>query len=119
MKGSKIMIATILSTLIHFFVLTLLDTVPLISKEVPQRNLYMVDLVPLPVEQPAPQQAEEPAVQQTVEEVKKEEVKKEEVKEEVKKEEPKQETVKKEEVKKTPPKDDEVVLADQDKKQEI
>ena len=59
MKGSKIMIATILSTLIHFFVLTLLDTVPLISKEVPQRNLYMVDLVPLPVEQPAPQQAEE------------------------------------------------------------
>jgi TonB family protein len=118
MKGSRIMIATILSTLIHFFVLTSLDTIPLISKEVPQRNLYMVDLVPLPVEQPAPQQAEEPAVQQTAEEVKKEEVKKEEVKEEVKKEEPKQETVKKEEVKKTPPKDDEVVLADSGKKQE-
>ena len=119
MKGStKIIVATILSTVIHFFVFTLLDTVPLISKEVPQRNLYMVDLVPLPVEQPAPQQAEEPAVQQKVEEVKEEEVKKEEVKEEVKKEEPKQETVKKEEVKKTTPKDDEVVLADQGKKQE-
>lgn len=118
MKGSKIMIATILSTVIHFFVLTLLDTVPLISEEIPQRNLYMVDLVPLPVEQPAPQEAEEPAVQQKVEEVKKKEVKKEEVQEEVKKEEPKQETVKKEEVKKTPPKDDEVVLTDQSKKQE-
>jgi colicin import membrane protein len=124
MRGStKIIVATILSTVIHFFVLTLFDTIPLISKEVPQRNLYMVDLVPLPVEQPAPQQAEKPAVQQKVEEVKKEEVKKEEVKkeevkEEVKKEEPKQETVKKEEVKKTPPKDDEVVLADTDNKQE-
>ena len=119
MRGStKIIVATILSTVIHFFVLTLFDTIPLISKEVPQRNLYMVDLVPLPVEQPAPQQAEKPAIQQKVEEVKKEEVKKEEVKEEVKKEEPKQETVKKEEVKKTPPKDDEVVLADTDNKQE-
>jgi colicin import membrane protein len=103
-KGFRIMVATILSTVIHFFILTLLDTIPLISKEIPQRNLYMVDLVPLAVEQPAPQKSEEPAVQQKVEEVKKEE--------------PKQETVKKEEVKKTPLKDDEVVLADQGKDQE-
>lgn len=124
MKGSTIMVATIVSTLIHFFILTLLDTVPLISKEIPQRNLYMVDLVPLAVEQPAPQKEEAPPVPQPVEEAKKEEVKKEEEKkeevkkEEVKKEEPKRETVKKEEVEKTPPKDDEVVLANQDKKQE-
>jgi TonB family protein len=124
MKNSKIIVATMLSTVIHFFILTLLDTIPLVSKEIPQRNLYMVDLVPPEVEQPAPQKAEEPAVQQQVEEVKKEEIKKEEVKkeevkkEEVKKEEPKQETVKKEEVKKTPPKDDEVVLTDQGKEQE-
>jgi colicin import membrane protein len=108
-KGFRIIVATILSTVIHFFILTLLDTIPLISKEIPQRNLYMVDLVPLAVEQPAPQKSEEPAVQQKEEEVKKEEVKKEEVKKEVKKEEPKQETVKQEEKKDT------VVLEDPNK----
>jgi TonB family protein len=99
--GFKIILATILSTVLHFFILTLLDTIPLISKEIPpQPNLYMVDLVPLPREQPASQKEEEPAVQQRVEEVKKEEVKKEEVKkEEVTREELKKEEVKKEEVK--------------------
>jgi hypothetical protein len=119
-KGFRIIAATVLSTVLHFFILTLLDTIPLISKEIPpQPNLYMVDLVTLAREQPAPQEEEKPAVQQQVEKVKNEEVKKEEVKkEEVKKEESKQETVKKEEVKKTPPKDDEVVLADQGNGQE-
>jgi colicin import membrane protein len=110
-KGFRIMVATILSTVIHFFILTLLDTIPLISKEIPQRNLYMVDLVPAVVEQPAPKQEEKPAVQQKVDKVKKEEVKKEEVKkEEVKKEEPKQETVKEDTTK------DAVVLEDPSKK---
>lgn len=100
-KGFRIMLATILSTVLHFFILTLLDTIPLISKEIPpQPNLYMVDLVPLVREQPAPQQEEKPAVQQRVEEVKKEEIKEEVKKEEVKKEEVTREEVKKEEVKK-------------------
>jgi colicin import membrane protein len=123
MKGFTIIMATILSTIIHFFVLVLLDTIPLLPTEVAsQPNIYMVDLVTLTTEQPALQ--EEAAVQQKVEEVKKAEVKqavvkKEEVKkEEVKKAEPQQETVKKEEVKKTPPKDDEVVLSDQGTQQE-
>lgn len=105
MMSFRIIVATILSTVIHFFIFTLLDTVPLISKEIPHKeNLYMVDLVSLPEERPAPQREEKPAVQQKVEEVKKEE--------------PKQETVKKEEVKKTTPKDDEVVLADRNKERE-
>lgn len=119
-KGSKIMVATIASTVIHFFILTIMDTIPLISKEIPQRNLYMVDLVAPVVEKPTPQKVEEVKKEEVKKEVvKKEVVKKEEVKkEEVKKEEPKQETVKKEEVKTTPPKDDEVVLADQAKEQE-
>jgi TonB family protein len=105
MRGFRIIVATILSTVIHFFIFTLLDTVPLISKEIsPQPNLYMVDLVSLAEERPAPQREEKPAVQPKVEEAKKEESKRE--------------TVKKEEVKKTPPKDDKVVLADPDKKQE-
>ena len=100
-KGFRIMLATILSTVLHFFILTLLDTIPLISKEIPpQPNLYMVDLVPLVREQPAPQQEEKPAVQQRVEEVKKEEIKEEVKKEEVKKEEVTREEIKKEEVKK-------------------
>jgi hypothetical protein len=86
MRGFTIIVATILSTVIHFFILILLDTIPLISKEIPpQPNLYMVDLVPLAMEQPAPQKKEEPAVQQKVEEAKKEEPKRETVKEEKKK----------------------------------
>jgi colicin import membrane protein len=110
MRGFSIMVATIVSTVFHFFILTLLDTMPLISKEIPQRNLYMVDLIPLPAERPAPQE-EEAAVPKQAAEVKKEEPKKEEVKkEEVKKEEPKKETVKQEEKKDT------VVLKDPDKK---
>jgi TonB family protein len=79
-------VATILSTVIHFFIFTLLDTVPLISKEIsPQPNLYMVDLVSLAEERPVPQREEKPAVQQKVEEAKKEEPKRETVKEEKKK----------------------------------
>jgi colicin import membrane protein len=115
-RGLTIIVATILSTVIHFFVLTLLDTIPLVSKEFSRRpELYMVDLVPLEPERAAPQ--EEAA------EVKKEEVKKEEAKkEEVKKEEPKQEEVtrepKKEEPKKEEKKEDKVVLADRGKEQE-
>jgi TonB family protein len=105
MRGFTIMVATIVSTVLHFFILTLLDTIPLISKEIPQRNLYMVDLIPLPAERPAPQK-EEAAVPKQATEVKKEEVKKEEVK----KEEPKKETVKHEEKKDT------VVLEDPNKK---
>jgi TonB family protein len=117
MRGFTIIVATILSTVIHFFIFTLLDTIPLISKEIsPQPDFYMVDLVPLAVERPAPPKEEEPAVQQKVEEVKKEEIKEEEVKkeevkkEEVKKEKPKQETVKQEEKKDT------VILEDPNKK---
>jgi TonB family protein len=111
MRGFRIIVATILSTVIHFFIFTLLDTVPLISKEIsPQPNLYMVDLVSLAEERPAPQREEKPAVQQKVEEVKKEEIKKEEVKkEEVRREEPKKETVKQEKKKDT------VVLEDRGK----
>ena len=112
MRGFTIMVATIVSTVIHFFILTVLDTIPLISKEIPQRNLYMVDLMPLPVERPAPPK-KKPVVPKEVAEVKEEEVKKEEVKkEEVKKEEPKKETVK-EEAKK-----DTVVLKDSRKEKE-
>ena len=113
MKGSKIMAATIASTVIHFFILTLMDTIPLISKEIPQRNLYMVDLVEPSVEKPTPQKVEEVKKEEVKKEaVKKEEVKKEEVKkEEVKKEEPKQETVKEETEKDT------VVLKDPNKKE--
>jgi colicin import membrane protein len=124
MKGFTIITATILSTVIHFFVLALLDTIPLVPKEVPPRpNIYMVDLVPLAMEQRAPQKEEEAAVQQKVEEVKKEEIKKKEVKkEEVKKEEVKEvkkkEEIKKEEVKKAAPKDDKTVLADRTKERE-
>ena len=88
MRGITIIVATILSTVFHFFILTLLDTIPLISQEIPpQPNLYMVDLMPLPAERPTPQKQEEATVQRTVE-AKKEEVKKEAVqKEEVKREE--------------------------------
>lgn len=99
------MVATIVSTVFHFFILTLLDTMPLISKEIPQRNLYMVDLISLPAERPAPQE-EEAAVPKQAAEVKKEEPKKEEIK----KEDPKKETVKEEAQKDT------VVLKDTDKK---
>ena len=105
MRGFSIMVATIVSTVFHFFILTLLDTMPLISKEIPQRNLYMVDLISLPAERPAPQE-EEAAVPKQAAEVKKEEPKKEEIK----KEDPKKETVKEEAQKDT------VVLKDTDKK---
>jgi TonB family protein len=101
---------------LHFFILTVFDTIPLISKEIPQRNLYMVDLMPLPIERPAPQE-EEATVPKQATEVKKEEVKKEEPKkEEVKKEEVKKEEPKKERVKEEAQKDT-VVLKDPGKQQ--
>lgn len=108
MKGLTIITATILSTVIHFFVLTLLDTIPLVPKEIPPLpNIYMVDLVTLEKERPAPQ--EERAVQKEAAETV---LKKEEPKA-VKKEEPKKEVVKKE-----PKKEDKVVLADRAKERE-
>jgi TonB family protein len=125
MRGFTIIVATILSTVIHFFIFTLLGTIPLISKEIsPQPDFYMVDLVPLAVERPAPQKEEEPAVQQKVEEVKREEIKQEEVKkeevtrEEVKKEEVKKEEVKEVEKKEEVKKEDKAVVADAGTEQE-
>jgi colicin import membrane protein len=117
MKGLTIITATILSTVIHFFVLALLDTIPLVPKEIPHRpNIYMVDLVTLEPERPAPQ--EEPVVQKkAAETVLKKEEHKEVKKEEQKKEEVKREP-KKEEIKKEPKKEDKVVLADRTKERE-
>jgi colicin import membrane protein len=107
-RGFTIIVATILSTVIHFFVLALLDTIPLVPKEVPARQeLYMVDLVLLEPERPAPR--EEPVVQKKAAET----VQKKEEHKEVKKEEPK-----KEEIKKEPKKEDKVVLADRTKERE-
>ena len=97
MKGLTIITATILSTVIHFFVLTLLDTIPLVPKEIPPRpNIYMVDLVPLERERTAPQKKAAETV------LKKKEQKEVEVKKEPKKE----------------PKKDKVVLADRTKEKE-
>lgn len=85
-SGFNMIVATIFSTIIHFFILILFDTIPLIPKEItPQPNLYMVDLVPLAMERPAPRKEEKAVVQQKVEEAKKEEPKKETVKKEKKK----------------------------------
>ena len=108
-SGFNVMVATILSTLIHFFVLTLFDTVPLFPKEIPPRaNIYMVELMPVEIERSAPQEEKKAAVRKETTEVKKAEVKQEEPK----KEKTKKEAVKKEE------KHDKVVLADRTKKKE-
>ena len=90
MKGSSgftIIVATICSTIIHFFVLTLLDTLPLVPKEIPARtDIFMVDLISLQVARAVPQEEREAAVQKKVEGVKKKETKKEAVAKEEKKE---------------------------------
>lgn len=47
-SGYTIILATIFSTIIHFFVLTLLDTFDMIPKRVPPHsNLFVVDLIPV------------------------------------------------------------------------
>jgi len=105
-SGFTIIVATIFSTIIHFFVLTLLDTLPLVPKKItPRMDIFMVDLIPLQVANAVPPEV---VVQKKVEEVKQPEVKKEEAK----KKETKKETVKKEEKKA------QVVLADRGKEQE-
>jgi len=115
-SGFTVVAATICSTIIHFFVFTLLDTIPLISKDItPRAELYMVELVPLAVERPAPQKVEEPAVQQKVEEPAVQQKAETVEKKEVKKEEPTQKEVKKETVKREEKKE-QVVLADNSKK---
>jgi colicin import membrane protein len=84
-SGFNMIVATIFSTIIHFFVLILFDTIPLIPKEItPQADIYMVELMPVEIERSAPRKEEETAVQQKVEEAKKEEPKKETVKQEKK-----------------------------------
>lgn len=102
-SGFTIIVATIFSTIIHFFVLTLLDTLPLLPKEItPRMDIFMVDLISLQVANAVPPKEETKTVQ-TQEAV---EVKKPEEKKEPKKEE-KQEAQK-----------DKVVLADRGKEQE-
>lgn len=105
-SGFTIIVATIFSTIIHFFVLTLLDTLPLIPKEItPRMDIFMVDLISLQVANAVPKEV---VVQKKVEEVQQQEVKKEEAK----KKETKKETVKTEEKKA------QVVLADRSKERE-
>ncbi len=107
MKGFRIIMATVISTVLHFFILTLLDTIPLISKEVPpQMQLYMVDLITVQPARAVPQEEREVTVEKKVDEVKKQEVKKKEPTKEA----AKKETIKKEEKK------EQVVLADHGKK---
>lgn len=109
MKGFRIIMATVISTVLHFFILTLLDTIPLISKEVPpQTQLYMVDLITVQPARAVPQEEREVTVEKKVDEVKKQEVKKKESTKEA----AKKETIKKEEKK------EQVVLADRGKEQE-
>lgn len=104
-SGSTIIVATVFSTIIHFFVLTLLDTIPLVPKEVsPRAELFMVDLITLKTARAVPQE-EEVTVEKKVEEVKKQEVKKKEATKQA----AKKEAIKKEEKK------EQVVLADKRK----
>ena len=105
-SGFTIIVATVFSTIIHFFVLTLLDTIPMVPKEIsPRANLFMVDLITLKTARAVPQEKQAVTVEKKVEKVKKQEVKKEEPP--------------KKEAKKTPvkpeEKKEEVVLADKRK----
>ena len=85
-SNHTVVLATVFSTIIHFFVFTLLDTFPLIPKKVTLRpRVFMVDLIPL----------EKKVVvrKKEIPKIEKKEVKKEvktEVKKEVKKEEKKE-----------------------------
>jgi colicin import membrane protein len=106
-SGFTVILATICSTIIHFFVFTLLDTIPLIPKDItPRAELFMVDLVTVETARAVPQEKREVAVQKKVKTVEKKEVKKEE---------PTQKEVKKETVKREEKKE-QVVLADHGKK---
>lgn len=106
MKGFRIIIATVMSTVLHFFILTLLDTIPLISSEVPpQTELYLVDLITVEPARAVPQEERKVTVEKKVEVVKKQAVKKQaSTKKEVQKE-----VIRKEEKK------EQVVLADKSK----
>jgi TonB family protein len=128
-SGFAIIVATIFSTIIHFFVLALFDTIPLLPKEIPLRSdIFMVDLVTIETASAVPFEEEKTVqIQEAVEATKpeeKKEVKKEEVRKEVvKREEVKdkkevveevKEVKKKEEIKK----EDKTVVADTSTKQE-
>ena len=111
MKGFRIIMATVMSTVLHFFILTLLDTIPLISREVPlQTELYLVDLITVEPARAVPQKEREVTVEKKVEVVKKQEIKKQEVKKEAStKKVVQKEVIRKEEKK------EQVVLADKSK----
>ncbi|MBN1256051.1 MAG: cell envelope integrity protein TolA [Deltaproteobacteria bacterium] len=113
LSGFTIIVATIFSTIIHFFVLALFDTIPLLPKEIPLRSdIFMVDIVTIETASAVPFEEEKTAQIQEAVEAKKPEEKKEVKKEEVKKEEPKKETVTLEEKAK---KKDTAALEDHDK----
>ena len=102
-----IIVATIFSTIIHFFVLTLLDTIPMVPKDItPRAELFMVDLISLKTARAVPQEKREVTVEKKIEKVEKQEAKKEK---------PPKKEVKKEPIKKEEKKE-QVVLADHNKK---
>lgn len=124
LSGFTIIVATIFSTIIHFFVLALFDTIPLLPKEIPLRSdIFMVDLVTVETASAVPFEEEKTVqIQEAVEkkkpeekkEVKKEGVTREEVKEKKEVVEEVKEVKKKEEIKK----EDKTVVTDSGTKQE-
>ncbi len=103
LSGFTMIAATACSTIMHFFILTLVDTVPLVPKEIAARPaIITVDLMSLGMESAVPHEDKGEA-KAVVQKEEKEVKKKEEKKKEAKKEE-KQEVIK-----------DKVLLADRSK----